>query len=347
MSYRALSLLAAGAAIMAFAVAPAQAQTHELRIAHFVTPKHPFSIWLESQAKALEKKSDGALKFTIFPAAQMGPPPRYYDFARTGRADITWFVQGYTPGRFPLTEIVSLPFMIGSAEIGTKVLNDGELRSKYLDAEHQGVRVLMLLTHQPSNIHTASKPVRTVNDMKGLRMRTGSRSVLEFVKELGGTPVGLPPTEIVEQMQKGTLDGTVLDYGGAGLAFRLGPVTKFTTETYAYVMSFAVAINPKSYDALPPNLQKMLDDNFVGVEAEVGRLWDGIDDLGKKIMTDAGMQPIELPAAELARFQEVGKRVTERWLSEMESKGMPARKVHALMTSLAEEHAKDSRNFLK
>jgi TRAP-type C4-dicarboxylate transport system substrate-binding protein len=94
-------------------------------------------------------RSGGRLVVKRFPSAQMGPTPGHYDFARTGQADVSWFLHGGTPGRFPLTEIINLPFMAGSAEIGTKVVNDSALRAKYLDAEHKGIKVLMLFTHQP------------------------------------------------------------------------------------------------------------------------------------------------------------------------------------------------------
>src|SRR5437870_1246636 len=80
-----------------------------------------------------------------------GSRQQHYDFARTGQADIVWFLHGATPGRFPLTELIQLPYTVGSAEIGTKVLNDADLRGKYLDAEHKGVKVLLLFTHQPDH----------------------------------------------------------------------------------------------------------------------------------------------------------------------------------------------------
>ena len=87
---------------------------------------------------------------------------------------MSWFLHGATPGRFPLTELTHLPYVVGSAEIGTKVINDPQVRGKYLDAEHRGVKVLMLLTHQPGNIHTAKKPVRATEDMRGLRSEVES-----------------------------------------------------------------------------------------------------------------------------------------------------------------------------
>ncbi|MHA1536181.1 MAG: TRAP transporter substrate-binding protein [Alphaproteobacteria bacterium] len=335
----------AGALLLALASLPAEAQTYELKIAHFITPKHSFSQWIVRWARALETKSKGALKFKIFPGSQLGPPTKYYDMARRGQADITWFAHGFTPGRFPLTELSNLPYLVGSAETGTKVLNDRVLRSKYLEAEHKGVKVLMLLTHQPGNIHTAKKPVRSIDDIKGLRLRFASATIHSFIAALGGTPVGLPPTRIAESMQKGTIDGAVIDYGGGGIAFRIGPVTKYTTEVYSYVTSFCLCMNQRSYERLPANLRKLIDESVSGREKEVGHEWDKLDAIGKRLMLKAGTTAIVLSSAEHARFRAVGAKVTEAKLAELEKRGLPARAVHKMMRELAAFHAKTSRSF--
>ena len=110
---------------------PAHAQQkYEVKVAEFVGAQHFMTIWLMKWGEKLEKASGGRLVFKHFPGAQMAPAPAHYDLARTGQADVAWFLHGGTPGRFPLTELISLPYMVGSAEIGTKVLNDSELRSK-------------------------------------------------------------------------------------------------------------------------------------------------------------------------------------------------------------------------
>jgi TRAP-type C4-dicarboxylate transport system substrate-binding protein len=322
----------------------ASAQTVELKIAHFVPSTHPISVWLEEWSKKLEKDSDGQLKFTIFPNMQLGPPPKYYDIARTGQADITWFVHGFTPGRFPLTEVSHLPYMVGSAEIGAKVLNDPGLRAKYLDREHVGVRPLILMTHQPGNIHTASKAIRTVADMKGMRLRFSSSTIKDFMAELGGTPVGLPPTQIVEAMQKGTIDGAWIDYGGAS-TFKIGPVTKYTTEMYSYISSFCICMNQRSYDRLPANLKKLIDESVVGVEKAVGHAWDKIDEPGKADLMKSGMTPIKLSKEEDAKFRAVGAKVAEAKVAELTQKGLPAEEVYKAMKDLAAKHEKTSKNF--
>jgi len=275
----------------------------------------------------------------------MGPTPAHYDLARTGQADISWFLHGGTPGRFPLTEIGSLPFMFGSAEIGIKVMNDPELRAKYLDAEHKGVKVLLLFTHQPGGPHTTKKAVRTLDDFKGLRLRFASPTVRQLVQGLGATPVGVPPTEISEQLQKGTIDGAFIDYGGAGIGFKLGGIVKYSTELYAYVTSFAVAMNEDTWKKLPPDLQKLITESVAGKEKEIGEAWDALDGPGKKLLMDGGAEAIKFSAADMAKVRAIGAAVSEATVKELEGKGLPARAVYDMMRGLAEKHAKTSKNF--
>src|SRR5262245_4027451 len=172
------TLAVAGTASLALGMAgAAQAQQkYEMKLAYFVGDQHSVSQGLIKWSDGLEKGSGGRITVKRFPSAQMGPTPAHYDFARTGQADVSWFLHGGTPGRFPLTEIISLPYMVGSAEIGGKVLNDSQLRAKYLDPEHKGIKVLMLFTHQPGGPHTTKKPIRNLDDFKGLRLRFASRA---------------------------------------------------------------------------------------------------------------------------------------------------------------------------
>ena len=339
--------LIAAAAALALAAPVAAQDKHEVKVAAFVGAQHFMSKWLVQWGEKLEKASGGRLVFKHFPGASMAPVPGHYDLAASGRAEVSWFLHGSTPGRFPLTELVHLPYVVGSAEIGTKVINDAQLRARYLDAEHRGVKVLLLLTHQPGNIHTTKKAVRTTDDMRGLRLRPASPTIGSFITALGGTPVGISPADQLDAMQKGTLDGSFIDYGGAGIAFKMGGTIKHTTEMYSYVSSFGVAMNPAFYNRLPADLRKMVDDSVKGVEKEVGMGWDALDDVGKKLLLDGGGEAIKLTSAEDAKFRKAGDQVTEARLKELEGKGLPARQAFTLIKSLSEKHAKDSRNFWK
>src|SRR5687767_6521877 len=336
-----------GAIALAFGAAAQAQEKYEVKVAEFVGAQHFMTKWIMQWSEKLEKASNGRLVFKHFPNAQMAATPAHYDLARTGQAEISWFLHGGTPGRFPLTEVVNLPYMVGSAEIGTKVLNDPQLRAKYLDAEHKGVHLMLLLTHQPGNVFTTKKPVRSTADMKGMRIRFASPTVRDFIAGLGATPVGVTPTEILEQLQKGALDGAFIDYGGAGIAFKLGGTAKYATEMYSYVTSFGVAMNPEFHAKLPADLKKLVADSMKGVEKEVGEGWDALDSIGKKLIVDAGAQAISLSKEEDAKFRKIGAQVTENKLKELDGKGLPAREVYKQMRALSEKHARDSKNFWK
>jgi TRAP-type C4-dicarboxylate transport system substrate-binding protein len=338
-------IVAALALVGGIAPVAAQQQPIELKLTHFVTEQHAMSRWLAKWAEKLQKDSGGRIVVKIFPNSTMGPVQQQYDLARTGQADIAWFLHGVTPGRFPLTEIVQVPYLVGSAEIGTKTLNDPELRAKYLDAEHKGVKVLILLTHQPGNIHTTKKPIRTTEDMKGMRIRFASPTIRDFVAALGATPVGVPPTEQVEQLQKGTIDGVFIDYGGAGIAFKMGGLVKHSTEMYSYVSSFGVVMNQDTWNKLPPDLQALITKSVQGVEKEIGEAWDGLDIPGKKALMDGGGEAIKLSPAEDAKFRKIGADVTAAKIKEIDGKGLPGTAVYQMMKSLSEKHAKTSKNF--
>ena len=339
-----LARLAAACAI-GFGAPAALAQKTEMKLAYFVGDQHAMSQWLIKWSGELEKGSGGKLAVKRFPSAQMGPTPAHYDFARTGQADVSWFLHGGTPGRFPLTEIVNLPFMVGSSEIGTKVLNDATLRSRYLDAEHKGIKVLMLFTHQPGGPHTTRKAIRSLDDFKGLRLRFASPTVRDLVGALGATPVGVPPTEISEQMSKGTIDGAFMDYGGVGIAFKLGGIVKYSTELYCYVTSFGLGMNEDFWNKLSPELKKLVTDTTTGKEQEVGRAWDALDVPGKKAVMDGGGEAIRFAPAEMAKVRKIGAEVSEAKVKEYEAKGMPGRAVYDAMRSLAAKHSKTSKNF--
>src|SRR3982751_4520371 len=125
--------LAAAAVAVSFSVsAPAQ-EKFEVKVAEFVAQQHFMTQWLMKWGEKLEKAPTARLAFSHSPSAQMAPAPAHYDLARTGQADVSWFLHGGTPGRFPLTELCNLPYMVGSAEIGTTMLNDADLRAQYLD----------------------------------------------------------------------------------------------------------------------------------------------------------------------------------------------------------------------
>lgn len=325
-----------GAAALSLLGTAGLAETFELKIATFVTPKHGMSQWIESWAQGLEEQSEGRLQFEILHGAQMGPPPRYYDIAANGQADITWILHGATPGRFQLTEITNMPFLFCSAEQATRVINDPKIRA-LLDPEHRGVKVLAIFMHPPGQINMKGGPVLAISDLQGKALRPPSRSVGQLIAMMGGKPVGLPPTAMAEALQKGTIDGTMIDYGGAGLAFQLGPFLTDITEVYAYSSSFALIMNPDSFDHLPQDLQAMVDASLTDVSASIGQTWDRLDMIGKKVLTDAGVAIHTLPEAELAKLRALGETQTTGYIADLNEKGLSADDALVMIKALVQE----------
>ncbi len=324
---------AAAIAVMGTAAA---AETHTLTVATFVTPKHGMSQWIEKWAAGLTEKSGGRLEFEIRHGAQMGPPPAYYDLAANGQADITWVLHGATPGRFKVTEVSNMPFLFCSAEQATQVINDDRVRS-LIDAEHRGVKVLTTFMHPPGQINMKGSAVLSLDDLKGKALRPPSKTVAQLIGMMGGKPVGLPPTAMAEALQKGTIDGAMIDYGGAGLAFQLGPFLTDITEVYAYTSSFALVMNPDSFSDLPEDLQAMVDDSMVGVSAEIGQIWDNLDGIGKGVLQKAGVTIHILPEAEMDKLRAIGAAQTTRYIEGLDGDGLPGSDALAMIKAVTAE----------
>lgn len=180
----------------------------------------------------------------------------------------------------------------------------------------------MLFTHQPGNVHTTKKPIRTVDDMKGMRIRFASSSCRRAAWTARSSTMAAPAWRS-----------------------RWGGTVRYSNEMYSYVTSFGLAANPEWYGKLPADLRKLIDDSMKGVEKEVGEGWDALDSIGKKLLVDGGAQPIRLAKEEDAKFRAIGAQVTEAKLKELEGKGMPAREAYKLMRALSEQHARSSKNF--
>ena len=329
-----------------FVAGGAHAQTTKLKFATYIPPQHAVSKWITAKLKEIQAKSNGKVEITEFWGGQLGPPPKYYDMVSTGQADIVWFLTGNFPGIFRLTEVSNLPYLMGSAEIGAKVLNDPEFR-KYLDKEYAGLKILNLHTHQPGNVFSARKAVRKVADFKGVRLRFPSGPIKELLQAAGGTPVGLPPTDVVEGMQKGTLDGTIIDYGGAAFAFPMAPVTNYATELYAYVGSFCICMNKAAFDKLPKDVQKLMEDTFANEAVKPGIIFDSLDKAGKGVMVKAGVEPIVFSQEEDRKIRAIAGKVSETHLAGLDKRSLPGRQVHEAVKALSAKYTPGSHSFWK
>lgn len=271
-----------------FAFMPAQADTIELKLSHFLPSSHPTQKdFLEPWAKELEERTNGQVKVTIYPAGSaFGHVAKQFDQVRAGVVDISHGLTGFPRGRLPRTLIMDLPFLTKSSNAASRALWD--LYPEYLAEEYKGLKMMALHAHNPGLIHTKGKQVKTMDDMKGLRLRSPSAAISMMLKQLGATPVGLPPTQVYENLQKGVIDGNVFPFEAVH-GFKLYEVLDYHLDAKAYATSFYFVMNEKKYTSLPADVQAVIDDmSGESLVAKFGPWWDswdkpGIADIEKKV----------------------------------------------------------------
>jgi TRAP-type C4-dicarboxylate transport system substrate-binding protein len=323
-SFSALRWLAAPALALAWSGASAQDVT--LRIHHFLPPAATIqSKFLTPWCEKLGKESNGRIKCQIYPAMQLGgTPPQLFDQARDGVADIVWTLPTYQAGRFTKSEVFEIPFMAKDATTGSPAFWE-YIQKNALD-EFKGVKLIAAHLHDGSLFHFPSKDVKTMEDLKGLKIRAPSRIGTKFLQALGATPVQMPLPQIPESLSKSVIDGAMVPWEGAP-HIKLGEITKYHLDNAPGQpkMSnsiFVLAMNQAKYDSLPADLKKVIDANS-GIEAsrQIGQAFDATTVPSRKIAADFKGVFTELSPAEYAKWQKATEPVAKEWIQEANAKG--------------------------
>lgn len=333
MSTRALvrPLMLALVVTAALATVPVAAQEVTLKIAHpLPPPSTAHAKFLTPWTRKVEAECAGKVKFQIYPAMQLGgSPAQLYDQAKDGVADMIWTVLGYTPGRFPAIEVFELPFMTKTAHGSSRALWEYAQTNGLFATELKDVRPIALHVHDEGFIHTVARPIRTLADFKGLKLRGPTRQTTKMLAALGATPVGMPVTQVGESLSKNVIDGAVLPWEIVP-ATKVHELTKFHTETdpaarALYTATFIFAMNRASYDRLSPEVKRCIDNNSgVELSAWIGQVWDDSSAGARKLAVDRGNTFITVPASELANWEKASASVYDEWSREVGAKGMNA-----------------------
>lgn len=345
MSTRRHSLKSALAAAAALALLPLAAQAadvtlrfHQMLPPQATIPAKAIKVWAEK----VEKESGGRIKVQRFDAMALGgKPPELYDQAKDGVVDLIWTVLGYTPGRFPKSEVFELPFSTGNAEAGSKAFQ--EYVEKHAMDEFKDVKLIAVHIHGPGLIHSKD-PVTKLEDLKGMKVRGGSRVINIMLEQLGATPVGLPVPAVGEALSKGVIAATTIPWEVTP-ALKVTQIVKnhtgFSGAKGLYTQTFAVAMNKASYDKLPADLKKVVDANSgIDTAAMFGRAMDAGDKAGLEIAKKAGNNIVTLDAAETNRWQRAAAGVRATWYKEVGAKGIDGPKLAAEAEALIAKHSK-------
>jgi len=283
-----------GVVALAFAAGSAAAQEVVLKVHHFLPPQATiqaafFNQWCEK----IGKESAGKLKCQIYPAMQLGgTPPQLFDQARDGVADIIWTIPTYQAGRFLKSEVFELPFMAKNAETGSPALWE-YIQKNSLD-EFKGTKLIAAHLHDGSLLHFSGKQVKTLDELKGLKVRAPTRIGSKFLAALGAAPVQMPVPQVDSAAALPRMSNSI----------------------------FVVAMNQAKYDSLPPDLKKVIDANS-GIETSkaIGKAFDATTEPGKKSAAAAGGVFDILSTAEYDRWNKATESVVTEWISDTNAKG--------------------------
>ncbi|MDB9822288.1 TRAP transporter substrate-binding protein, partial [Deltaproteobacteria bacterium] len=248
-------------------------------------------------------------------------------------------VKGFYPGRFPLSEVIHLPFLgLQSGEVGSLIYWDLYEKFQEIRDEYTNVKVLILYTDAPTPIGS-NKAIRTAEDLKGLKIRALSGSPTEILKVLGAYPVLMSTGEIYTSLERNLIDGWMFSWEGC-IGQRLQDVTEYFTTANPYQSAMCIVMNQTSWDSLPPDIQKVISEHSGSTGAAFfGREFDRFTKSGiETVAKMKGKEIIGLTPEQIDKWKDICQPIWDKWLNDMESKGLPGEAVLSEAQRLLEKY---------
>lgn len=295
----------------------------DLTYSIFFPPTHYHSILAQAWAEEINERTDGVVTITCYPGGSLTPAPQVYDGVVEGLSDIGMSCLAYTMGRFPSAELVDLPHGYPNGWVATKVAND--FYQNFKPAEFDDVHVLYFHAHGPGVVFTTKKPVRTLEDMKGLVLRSTGVGA-KIAEALGATGYAAGQGDAYELMSKGTIDGSMTPREVLK-GWKQAEVVKYVTNCLGvgYTTDMFVVMNNDKWNALPADIQKVFNEVTEEWIDKHGKVWDWYDSAGIEFFNSLGegREVIELSDDEMARWVEAAKVVKDTYMLEKGAAGLP------------------------
>jgi len=337
--------LAAGSALgLTLGAGAALAQDVTLRMHQFLPAQAAVpSTILEPWARKVEEASGGKIKIEHYPSMQLGgKPPELADQVKDGVVDIVWTLPGYTPGRFPQSEVFELPFMMSGGGEATSRAFWQYAEANMMDKDFKDYHVIAVHVHGPGMIHS-QEPIRSIKDLNGVKLRAPTRVTNKMFSALGATPVGMPVPAVSEALSKGVIDATVIPWE-VTLPLKVSELVHNHTEfgdASLYTAAFMFAMNKDSYANLPDDLKAVIDANS-GEETSAwfGRLMEEADVAGRDAAIAEGNTIIVLEPGEVQEWRDAASSVEAEWIGEMDGLGFDGQALVAQVRALIEKNSK-------
>ncbi len=338
-------LAAFGIITSLFTGAPAaQAQTVILKFSHFLPSNSNFQKQVaEPWCAAIEKDSDGKMKCQLYPSLQLGgTPPQIADQIKNGVADLGWTSPSYSTGRFPRTEALELPFSLPTSGLaGSKAM--WEYTQKHGMEDFKDFKLLAMFSGSNLVISTASKPVLSPDDLKGLKLRSPSRFAALFLTAQGGTPVNMPVTAVTEGIAKGVVDGAMAPWEVLPVS-KIDEVTKYHMVGAANQPGFGqtplmIVMNKQKFEGLPDPLKAVINKHSGTALVELaGKVWDQGNEDARKNLAARGNKILTIKDPDYQTMVRSSASVEADWIKQATAKGLDGVKLAADVHSIGNKY---------
>jgi TRAP-type C4-dicarboxylate transport system substrate-binding protein len=306
-----------------FCAFPVMAQDQiNLKFTHRFSSKH--YAWTHGGyvfTQAVEKASEGRVKFETYPAAQLGKD--YFSLTRSGLADIAIFIPAYESDKLPMSTVAELPNMYSNVCQGARafsaLVSDLGTIGKAEYGRH-GLHVLFVTMMPPYTLMTSGKPTPTIESMAGLKIRGAGAAMTKTVQSLNAVPVQISASEVYESLSRGTIDGAVYPYS-ALIPYALEEQLKYSLDGVSLGGTAVVyAISSKKWNALPQDIKNIMTEAGQATQASLCKWLDEENvKIRNQIVRDNGHIVIKLPANDLATLNLGLEKVKEDWVEVMDS----------------------------
>ena len=329
---------------LAVTIQSAAAAEVTLTLSHFLSPKsQTHAKFLAPWARRIEEQSNGRIRIEIFPSMSMGgKPPELYRQLRDGAADLVWTLPGYTPGVFPRVEAFELPTVHqGSARATTLAIQEN---FALIAEDFKDIKPLLVHVHAGNALHLANGCIDQVADLKGLKLRTPTRTGGWMISAWQAEPVGMPVPALPQALAKRIIDGALIPYEVVP-PLKVHELTKCSVSAAGDnrfgTAIFLLGMNKARYNSLPDDLKTVIDKNSgAAIAEEIGALWDANEVFGMDAQRSTRSTVKQLGSEASSNLQELGKGVVARWIKEVSARDIDGAKiVDAARASIA-RHSK-------
>jgi TRAP-type C4-dicarboxylate transport system substrate-binding protein len=286
--------------------------------------KDVLAVW----AQNVEQATNGRVKFQML-AKHPSAPPGTFDAVRDGLVDVSFVPPSYTPARHVLPQLPELPGGGATAEINSVAFQ--RIHWKYFQPvnEYKGVKLLGVFTHGPGQMFNTKRPINKVEDLAGMKIRSGGGISEAMARALGASAFVKPAPESYELLSSGVADGTFFPLESI-ISFKLDSVVKYATLFPGgfYGSAFGFFMNEDKWN----KLSKQDQDAILSVSGEAlarlaGKAWDSTDRAALEVMKKANIQIQEASPELVKGVQERSQAIIDKWIADATAKGVDGKKV--------------------